>query len=788
MLARRRLGLALLAAATLAAELALTRLLSVSHFHPIAFLVVSTAMLGTGAGAVLVRARGAFPRRDPDRLAALACLAFAVGLVPCFVLAQATGAEPLALAAEPAQLLRVGALYLLLALPLGASGFGIALLLARAGREAPSVYAADLAGAGLGSLLGVLLLEHPGGPGALVVASALAALGAACFTGGRLRPASLTLAVVLLGAAPWAATGIPLHLSSLKVTPAGEPMAAVLTDPARHRGTWWSAIGRVDRVDFGRGGERLLIDGGVAAVRIPTGTPPRPSETTLPDALRPGARVLIIGAGAGWEIAEALAFGAARVDAVEVSPQILAHVPDALARRPEVHLHADEARSFLERHPGPWDAIVAIHTLSNAATASGALHLAEDHLLTREAFAAMLARLAPGGLLLVTRPEAQLPRLLVTLRAAALALDGAPPELLAFAERRAERAFYAGVLLARGRFLEADHPRIEARFAALPGLQVVVPLAPAEPPSEQRERSPVGPALPRPGPADPLLAAIQAGAPTAELEAIAGLRLDVPTDDRPFFHQRARLSELRLEDLGRFFARPDDARGALESAPLAELSALLLLAETTAIGALVILWPLRRRRDPRRAPLAPGAYYAALGVAFMLVEVALVQQLRLLLGQPILAFAVVFSGLLLGAGAGSSLAGRLARPAAAPLAAAAAVLAIAFGLPALASATLGASEVLRVAVALAVVLPTGFALGLPFPRGLVESARPSDTGDEPAHRLAWAFALNAVASISGTVLALLLAPELGLRGLLVAAALLYVCAATTSVRLGPRTP
>ena len=77
----------------------------------------------------------------------------------------------------------------------------------------------------------------------------------------------------------------------------------------------------------------------------------------------------------------------------------------------------DEGRSFVRRSREQYDAIISVHTISNAAIASGALALAENYVLTREAFADYLDRLAPDGVLYFTRPETQIARLVATGRA-----------------------------------------------------------------------------------------------------------------------------------------------------------------------------------------------------------------------------------------------------------------------------------------------------------------------------------------------------------------------------------
>src|SRR5439155_25922406 len=61
-----------------------------------------------------------------------------------------------------------------------------------------------------------------------------------------------------------------------------------------------------------------------------------------------------------------------------------------------------------------FDAIISVHTISNAAVASGALSLAENYVLTKEAFEDYYDHLTDGGTIYFTRPEFQVPRLFAT--------------------------------------------------------------------------------------------------------------------------------------------------------------------------------------------------------------------------------------------------------------------------------------------------------------------------------------------------------------------------------------
>jgi spermidine synthase len=85
-----------------------------------------------------------------------------------------------------------------------------------------------------------------------------------------------------------------------------------------------------------------------------------------------------------------------------------------LYHQPEVNLVTDEGRSFVRRSTEKYDAIISVHTISNAAVASGALSLAENYILTREPFEDYLDHLTPDGAVFFTRPEFQIPRLVST--------------------------------------------------------------------------------------------------------------------------------------------------------------------------------------------------------------------------------------------------------------------------------------------------------------------------------------------------------------------------------------
>lgn len=189
-----------------------------------------------------------------------------------------------------------------------------------------------------------------------------------------------------------------------------------------------------------------------------------------------------------------------------------------------------------------------------------------------------------------------------------------------------------------------------------------------------------------------------------------------------------------------------------------------------------------------------GSYFLALGLAFLLIEIASLSRLTLLVGHPLLAVTVGLAGFLLFAGAGSvyaqHLLGRIdARPsvrddavstgdAAIARLVTRAVLAITLGLAwqfavfALALEAGGAwPTAARAAIGLLGIAPLAFAMGLPFPLGLARLARSA-----PAF-IAWAWGLNGCASVIAAIAALLLAMAIGLQATLLCALALYAFAA-----------
>ena len=237
-----------------------------------------------------------------------------------------------------------------------------------------------------------------------------------------------------------------------------------------------------------------------------------------------------------------------------------------------------------------------------------------------------------------------------------------------------------------------------------------------------------------------------------------------PSDDQPFFFHFFRWSQVPrvLRMLGKTW-QPFGGSGFLI------LGALLVL--TTLLSLLLIVLPLAlRKAAPTSARPGPVLlYFTCLGLGFLLVEMPLLQQFILFLGQPTYSFALVLFSILLFSGMGSLLSSRL------PLRLLILVLVVVVlvyppFLSRLFELTIQRALPLRLVVAVLALAPLGLLLGVSMPAGLRLLERRSP------ELMPWAWAVNGCASVVSSILAVMGAVTFGFTRVLVAGALAYLLA------------
>ena len=785
-------GVFLLSVATLLLELSLTRVLSVALWYHFGFLVVSTALLGFGIAGVTVSIWSGLRERLPlEQVLGLCSILFGLLTLVSFWLMQKIPFDPLNLFFEPRQWIFLPLYYLVLMAPFFASGLVLAVLFSRAAKLTGKVYAYDLIGAGFGCSVIALVMPAFGGSGSVVVAAFLGGAASIAFAYGVNRR------VVAVGVAFCAACGLlafnashwlPIRVTATKIQP---PLMPIHTE--------WNIFSKIDV--FERPGHpdqgvpatrRIVFDNGTAATGIEDLRPnvesylkANPNDRDYRSGIayvgKPNAKVLILGSGAGSQVLDAVHFRASDVTAVEINPIITSYVsrpPEnfwgGLFSLPNVHLVTAEGRSFVRRSKERYDAIIAVHTISNAAITAGALSLSENFVLTREAFQDYFRHLEPGGVIYFTRPEAQIPRLVATARKA-MELEGlsdparkvivyrVPPrggEKKALGANR--WAFEAGILIKN-----ADISRDEA--AAIANI-----LGNAENTSSDGEPVPeivYSPFMVKP---DILYTQLLSGNLKALYQS-ADLQIEPATDDRPFFNHNVRWGSLNFASSQRSSTENRLSQLLQVDRPIAELSLLALFAQSILVAGVALLLPLSRvsLRVPRRFLFL--SYFACLGLGFIFCEMALLSEFTLYLGQPVYTYAVVLASLLIFAGIGSAFALRFANDPSKllfrvfPVALVVLTLTVLL-LPRLFAQTLGLPLALRVGLAIASLAPLGLILGMPFPSGL------QLLGARSPQLVPWAWGVNAFFTVIGTAAALILAMSMGFKFVFLVAALAYLVA------------
>ena len=744
----------LVAGSVLALQVLLTRLLSAVVFYHFGFLAISLALLGAGAGAILIYVRpGWFAAHGlrPALTRWAVTLSALLVTVPAVIVRldyDYTGAIGAGF------VLNLALACLLATLPFLAAGIVIALAIRGYQRSIDRVYAFDLAGAALGAAAIVPLLWIVDAPTLFVALGLVAAVAALLFApdGGARRAglaaAGLSAAALVLAAA-----------TSLYAVP---PSVAVAdqVDPVSDR---WTPLSRV--LGFPPTGPdarftSVNYDRVYAPVPLIRPGDPLPDWHTLGTgaqsvgyALTGPGHALVIGGGGGRDIENALT-QRQRVDVIELNDAIRRTVDEDLARwsgspysLPRVDTAIGDGRSILARRDRSYDQIHIGFTDTWSGNSAQAFALTENNLYTVEAFDEYFDHLRPGGVLNVSRLRRALGD--EALRATVLALESLRRRGIEHPERNVV------VLLGRDIFQEVYGTvlaRLEPWTAA--ELDRIRRLA--------RDRGD-GVAFAPGGPYRLEWAELAAASsPTAFCES---WRLDVcpPTDDRPFFFNMTRLGSIGEATPSGYVTSVDPF-----------LVLLITLAILVALCAVAFVVPLALGPREGRPPLSSLSFFAAIGLGFLVLEVVLIQRFVLFLGFPTYALSIVLFALLLFTGAGSLLSSRLGEPrrvlATSLTVGVVLIAAAAVGLQPLLRALIELPFELRLAVSVAVIAPFGLALGTAMPIGLRRLAARYPAG------VPWAWGVNGITSVIASVLAVAVAIAAGFTVATLVALACYLCA------------
>ncbi len=747
--------------ATLLLELSLTRIFSVVFYYHFAFLAISIALFGLGAGGVLSYVISAWPGSLMRKLGIVSLVnAGLVLLAALFVLTR--GAD--------IGTFELGVIYFTTAFPFVGSGIIVSLVISETIDRVDRVYFFDLMGGAIGCLALVLLLNTFGGPNTVIAVAVMFAAAAAVW---------FALAGVKIGRIASVFVGLFLTMAIIGNTKYHVLEVRYAKGQKLHAETFtkWNSISRIGLAkDDETGNQTIFIDAdastGIANFNFDRLSPKDVDALmhqgpSMPYLLRPGARTLVIGPGGGWDIARALASGSRDVTGVEINPitattimrEKFPGLSQSLYLRPDVHIFVEDGRSFIRRSPEKYQVIQATLVDTWASTAAGAFALSENNLYTTDAFRDYLAHLTDDGLLTFTRWGFDPPR--ESLRLVSLAMAA----LDDLGEHNAARHILVGreggqkdlagwgakdtVLISRKALSDTDVSNARESFAAAHMTAVYMP---GDQPLNEFGK---------------LLLAKD------PLEYERNYQFDItPVDDnRPFFFYT-----VQPRDISAFLLSSSGAADAKVNVAVPKLFSALAVS-FVAVLVILLLPPvlLGTKLPHERSVRGFLFYFLAIGAGYILIEVALIQKFVLFLGHPTYALTVVIFSMLVSSGLGSFMSlkivgGKNARLVKVLGLVAVAVAILAAVIQPVLTAGVGLPLPVKMLATVLMLAPAGFVMGIPFPTGL----RLLEMRHQPSVR--WAWSLNAAASVLGSVSALVLALYLGLVQTMLVGAGLYLLA------------
>ncbi len=773
----------LVSAALIAYEILLFKIFAIRYWHHFAYLIVSIALLGFGASGTFIFLFHKGLKRHFRAVLYLFPFLMVLSIWINIFLGRLIAFNPLMIIWQPRETVSLLALSLALLIPFFIGAVCVGLSFSVCTGKIHRIYFANLTGSGAGSLPILLTLFHLGPHEIILIISLTALCATFAAAGGRTRKA--VSAIVLIATIPLyfiLLHGRPVGMSGFKDLSIARSQAG-----ARIEAEVFGPLGLVTVLDspayhylpdlslncpFDLPKQKGLFLNGDAAGAI-NGFDGDPGNirfmewrtTSLPYRLLNNPSVLIIGGGGGTETLNARYHGAREISVVEMNREIIRLMQGRyrpfsgdIYNPARSRILAEDGRGYLERTLEHFDLIQMSLLESMESASAGVYSLNENYLFTTEALRTALGRLAPGGILSISRWIKNPPR--DSIKILATAISALDPRDAAGSIVMIRSWQTATLLVKKGPFtteqIETVKEFCRGRLFDLcyyPGIR--------------REETNI---INRLDDSHFFLAATRLLAGEGELFYDEYPFFVRPaTDDRPFFAHFFKMAILKkyLIPYGRL------------SIPLIDWGYILVW---TALGILVllslvlILVPIGAVGGPARGRSPVFIYFGSLGLAYMFLEMSFLQQFIRYLYDPVFSATVVIGSFLIYSGIGSLIAGRIGTARHKQVLIAVVWIA-AVGIIYLQSDRLiqgflsGLPLGMRMVICSLLIAPLALPMGVPFPSGL------SRLAGEGEALIPWAWGINGFFSVIGASAAVLVAIGWGFRSVVLAALALYILAA-----------
>ena len=721
----------LVSVSLIALELVWTRIFSAEYFYTFAFLILSLAILGLGLGALAVNLFPVFGRRKNLWLyVGLTGLCALIGPPIVFRLNM----DFAILFSSMRMIAKLLIIIIMLSSAYFFGGISLTNIFKNDHRDMPRLYMADLIGAGTGVVVSILFMDWFGTQNATFLIAIPVIIGALISSSSwkRIFPVLLIFLMILF---------------SINSEPV---LKSKRQDRAEVVYTHWDAMAKLKIYDFDGFYRGIEIDNIANSPVYPFD-----GDFNKPDSLKfsfgidvsyliqqfDSCTFLSLGAGGGVDVLQALQAAATEVHAVEVNSHInyimtdgeLADYSGNIYNDPRVMVVTEDARAYVRRFTNKFDVIYSLSSNTFAAFASGSFALAENYLFTTEAFQDYWNALSDSGFMMMEH-QFYVPRLVTEFQDALEKMDIQDVNdhfaVYNLPKMRRKILFISKQPLtpeirhnAFGELTEEKFTDIHLLYPAADSLKEnLINRIVVEGWQNVQNDSPIN--------------------------------LSPSTDNRPFSAQLGMWKNVHKSTLKTI--KPYEFFGF----PLSRIIIIIILAVVIVFMLPLVLLPYVLPGKKLKA--VSWMYFFTIGMAFMMLEIILIQKYTLFIGPSVYTLIVILTTLLLGSGIGS----RYSKCVKDWIPFAGIVVWLLFDITVfnVFKTSLGTMTVApRILVTVILIFPLGFFMGMPFPKAVRKVGELVD----------WGFAVNGIASTIGSTIIILTAFSAGYTVSLVVAGLFY---------------
>jgi len=714
-------------------EIIQTRIFSAEFYYTFAFLIISIALLGLGLGGLVTRL---FKKINNVSYLPLFLIIFSISSVLAPI-----GVFELSLDFSKSIFnsnlyWKIISAVILLAIPFINAGMSLSLIFKTEYNQINSIYMYDMIGGGIGIFVAVLSMNIFSTPIALA------------FVG---LPSAILAMLILKKKLKWVAI-FPIALISITAIYSHSLFKLERKEKAKIIYQHWDAMSKIKVFEYDSTVYGINLDNAANTPcfafsgKISNDEDKRfkfsINVKNLINEFADTCTFLSLGAGGGSDVLQALQEGATEIHAVEINSHVnymmkegfLKDFSGNLYNNPKVQVITEDARAYVRANKNKFDIIYSLSSNTFSALASGSFALAENYLFTKEAFIDYWNALSENGYLMMEH-QFYMPRIVSTLMEALDELELENPQNYI--------AVYNLPKLKRNFLYLSKQPLNDNKILTAFGI------------ANEKDDNWFYPLYPQYSfTEDNIIAGIVENGWKSQTN-YSDVDISPVTDNKPFIAQMGLWKNFNPQEIDKIL--PYEFYGY----PLAKLIILAIL-----FSALLLVLPLNFIPyifKSEKLRLYPWLYFFTIGIAFMMLEVVLIQKYTLFVGPTLWSVTSIIASLLVFAGIGSRFASRVGDKEV--FVGIITWLILERFLFSFIAENMGGMRIgMRIMTMIFFVAPLGFFMGIPFPKGVARVKNLSD----------WGFAINGLGSVIGSALILLISFEFGFNIALTVGSLVYI--------------